>query len=33
VAAKAIGFQVSVSAPLTLGNAQNMTGVNLTLLP
>lgn len=33
VAATATGFQVSVSAALTLGNAQNLTGVNLVLLP
>ena len=33
VAAKATGFQVSVSAALTLVGAQNMTGVNLVLLP
>jgi len=33
VAAKATGFQVSVSAAITLGNAQNLTGVNLVLLP
>ena len=33
VAAKATGFQVTLSAAITLGNSQNMTGVNLLLLP
>ncbi len=33
VAAKATGFQVALSASLTLGNAQAMTGVNLLLVP
>ena len=32
VAASATGFQVSLSASVTLGNSQNMTGVNLVLL-
>ena len=33
VAAKATGFQVAVSAGITLGNSQNLTGVNLLLVP
>jgi hypothetical protein len=31
--ANATGFQVSVSASIVLGNAQNLTGVNLVPLP
>jgi hypothetical protein len=33
VAAKATGFQVSVSASTVLGNSQNLTGVDLVLVP
>lgn len=33
VAAKATGFQVSVSASIVLTNAQNLTGIDLVLLP
>jgi hypothetical protein len=33
VAAKATGFQVAVSAGISLGNSQNVTGVNLLLTP
>jgi Domain of unknown function (DUF4382)/Carboxypeptidase regulatory-like domain len=33
VAARATGFQVSVSASVTLGNSQILTGVNLLLVP
>ena len=33
VAAKATGFQVAVSAAVTLGNAEAKTGVNLVLVP
>ena len=33
VAAKATGFQVALTAPITLGNSQVLTGVNLLLVP
>jgi len=33
VAAKATGFQISLSTAITLGNSQVLTGVNLLLLP
>ncbi|HEX7023668.1 MAG TPA: DUF4382 domain-containing protein, partial [Gemmatimonadales bacterium] len=33
VAAKATGFQVALSAPVTVGNAESVTGINLILLP
>jgi hypothetical protein len=33
VAANATGFQVVLSASITLGTSQNLTGVNLLLVP